>query len=404
MLIKRWRRIAAGCVLQSCWAVAICTALWAQSGGNDYLVTTVAGNGNSGFTGDGGLARYAQLANPGGLAIDSSGNLFIADTGNNRIRKVTPDGKITTIAGTGSPGFSGDGGPAISAQLSSPLAVAVDQIGNVYVLDSSYPPGVAVPGFATSRVRRITPDGRIEAFAGDPRLSMLDGGPATSTNIGQAFALTADSQGNLYIAHSITDRGANSGASVIRKVTRTGTISTVAGPSSATPLPVTPIAMISDTAGTLYFVSGGGSIRKLAPNGTLSEIVIPGLGSAIGVAIDASGSLYVGDGVYHKILRRTQVGAVTTVAGGGSMLVGDGGPANAVTLIGPQTLTADSAGNVFFTEVEGRYTNRVRKAILAPATSGCNYSLDSSIGASNQRFGPAGGGGSIGVQIGRAHV
>jgi sugar lactone lactonase YvrE len=145
------------------------TVLMAQTGG--YLITTVAGDGTAGFGGDGGLALYAELnlagysawsyTMPGpasGIAVDGSGDVFVADTLNNRIREVTPDGRIATIAGTGAPGFSGDGGPAVAAQLSQPTALAVDNSRTLYVLDQY-----------NGRIRRVSLEtGIISTYAGNP--------------------------------------------------------------------------------------------------------------------------------------------------------------------------------------------------------------------------------------------
>ena len=158
-------------------------------------------DGCSGFLGDGGPATSAQLVGPQGVAVDASGNIFIADTNNHRIRKVTPDGIISTIAGN-SPagpnpgavqgGFSGDGGPAVNAQLSFPADVALDSAGNVFIADGS-----------NNRIRKISPDGIITTVAGNgaPGYSG-DDGPATRASISNPFALAVDSAGNVYVADS----------------------------------------------------------------------------------------------------------------------------------------------------------------------------------------------------------
>jgi trimeric autotransporter adhesin len=156
------------------------------------IISTVAGNGQGGFSGDGGLATSAQLYGPGGgaLAVDSGGNLYIADAGNNRIRKVTPEGIITTAAGNGQPGFSGDGGPAASAQLKGPYGVAVDPAGNLYIGDTG-----------NNRIRKVTPGRTISTVAGNGQFgSSGDGGPATAAQFDSPWGLALDMAGNLYIA------------------------------------------------------------------------------------------------------------------------------------------------------------------------------------------------------------
>ena len=138
---------------------------FAQSG----IVTTVAGNGTAGFTGDGGPATAARLKKPGGVALDAAGNLFIADTWNHRIRKVTPGGVISTVAGNGTLGFSGDGGPATAAQLNYPSDMAVDAAGNLFIADTG-----------NHRIRKVTPGGVISTVAGNGTAGFSgDGGPAT---------------------------------------------------------------------------------------------------------------------------------------------------------------------------------------------------------------------------------
>ena len=175
------------------------------------IITTVAGNGSAGYSGDGGPATSAQLDGPEGVAVDGSGNLYIADTCNNRIRKVSATGIITTVAGNGSAGYSGDGGPATSAQLSLPAGVAVDGSGNLYIADSG-----------NNRIRKVSATGIITTVAGNgsPGYSG-DGGPATSAQLNQPAGVAVDASGNLYIADSSNNR--------IRKVSATGIITTVAG-------------------------------------------------------------------------------------------------------------------------------------------------------------------------------
>ena len=158
-------------------------------------LSRLAGTGASGFAGDGGPAVEAKLASPYGVAVDGSGNVYIADTNNSRIRKVAADGKITTLAGTGCCGYSGDGGPAAGAQLSNPFAVALDGAGNVFVADSS-----------NQRIRRIGVDGIISTVAGNGSSGFSgDSGPATGAQFLWPYGLTVDGSGNLYISiHPIT--------------------------------------------------------------------------------------------------------------------------------------------------------------------------------------------------------
>ena len=175
------------------------------------IITTIAGTGTAGYSGDGGQATSAQLNYPGGVAVDTEGDLFIADESNSRIRKVTPGGVITTAAGNGTPGYSGDGGQATSAQLNFPYGVAVDPQGNLYVADTS-----------NYRIRKVTSDGTITTFAGTGTFGFSgDGGPATSAQMTRAFGVALDTAGNVYFGDQSNFR--------IRKVDRGGTIATVAG-------------------------------------------------------------------------------------------------------------------------------------------------------------------------------
>jgi photosystem II stability/assembly factor-like uncharacterized protein/sugar lactone lactonase YvrE len=178
------------------------------------IVTTVAGTGVAGFSGDGGPAVKAQLNYPGGLAVDARGNLFVSDTWNHRVRRIDAStGIVTTVAGTGVAGFSGDGGPAVKAQFNYPLGLAIDTSGNLFVAES-----------AGQRVRKITAGGAIATTVAGTGVYGFsgDGGPATPAQLRSPTAVVVDASGNLFIADQVNNR--------IRKVTAgTGIITTIAG-------------------------------------------------------------------------------------------------------------------------------------------------------------------------------
>jgi sugar lactone lactonase YvrE len=251
---------------------------------NTGIITTFAGTGAFGFSGDGGPASKAQLANPNSVVVDSGGNLYITDAGNHRIRKVSRDGTITTVAGNGTIGSSGDGGPAISAQLNSPCALALDNAGNLYITDQN-----------DNRIRKVTASGVIATLAGVGLAGYSgDNGPAASAQLSNPLGIALDTIGNLYIA----DRGNNR----IRKVDTSGTITTVAGNGSVT-----------------FVLTDGG----LATNASLNQ--------PTGVAIDSAGNLFIADN-YSRIRKVSPSGIIVTVAGiGGASgnvgYTGDGGPA-----------------------------------------------------------------------------
>ena len=178
--------------------------------GLDGIMTTVAGNGIVGFGGDGGLAVDSSLNFPEGVAVDGAGNLYIADTQNHRVRQVSLDGTISTVAGTGTASFADDGRPAAAASLNFPTAVAVDGDGNLYIAD-----------FSNGRVRKVRA-GTISTVAGNGLFKYGgDGAAATSAFLDQPLGVAADSDGDFYIADTENHR--------IRKVTSDGTITTVAG-------------------------------------------------------------------------------------------------------------------------------------------------------------------------------
>ena len=324
-------------------------------------LTRVAGNSRPGYSGDGGPATSARLqlcCLAGGVAVDSAGNLFIADTGNSRIRRVSPSGIITTFAGIGTPGFSGDGGPATSARLNA-TSLATDGAGNLFIAG----------GY---RVRKVSPSGIITTVAGNGNYYFSgDGGPATDAAL-VAVGVAVDHAGNLFIADSIH----------IRKVSPDGIITTVAGNGTegfsgdggpATGAAVRAWGVAVDGAGNL-FIANVGSIREVNTSGIISTVAgggtdfgdgVPATSarlSALGIAVDGEGNLFIADPSFGRIRRVQPSGIITTVAGNGAtgfsnIASGDGGPATSVRLGSPWAVAADSSGNVFIAD---RENNRIR--------------------------------------------
>jgi uncharacterized protein (TIGR03437 family) len=231
----------------------------------DGIITRVAGTGSFGFDGDGGPATSARLAGPGGVVVDEAGNLYIADTGNHRIRKVSVDGVISTIAGNGVAGFAGDGGPATHAVLNSPQTIALDAEGNVFIADRQ-----------NYRIRKISTDGIISTIAGDGRLGFAgDGGDSRNAALSGVNGIAVDREGNLFLA--------DSGNSRIRKVGRNGVITTVAGNGSvqlsgdggaATLAGLSPSGVAVDSNGVIY-ISDTGSSRIRKVEGSISYLAAP---------------------------------------------------------------------------------------------------------------------------------
>jgi uncharacterized protein (TIGR03437 family) len=346
------------------------------------MLTLVAGNGTSGFSGDNGPATSAQLSAPCEIALDAAGNLYIPDPGNNRIRKVS-NGVITTVAGNGTKGYGGDSGPATNAELSSPGAVAVDAAGNLYIAD------------AGNQVIRKVSNGVITTVAGggtgctQQTDSWGDGCPATSAPLIQPAGMAVDTAGGVYIADA-SNR-------VVRKVSG-GIIGTVAGVTGnvvceiVTDLankgcPATlaelygPQSVALDAAGNLY-IADGSSIRAVsAATGVITTAAgtgTPGFGGDSGpatsaqlwnadsIALDAAGNLYIGD-CWNMRARKVSGGIITTIAGNGSGLGGDGGPAIGAQLDEPAGIAVDSAGDVFVGDLIDSRIRKVSSGVIAAA-------------------------------------
>ncbi len=343
-----------------------------------YQINTLGGTGDSGFSGDGGAGIAAMLASPHGVAADAQGHLYIADKYNHRIRKIAPDGSISTVAGTGAAGYSGDGAPAIRAQLNTPLDVAVDAQGRVYVVDHG-----------NHCIRSIDTSGIIQRLAGQcgAEGSVNDGKPARSAYLRRPSGIGIDAAGTVYIADSGNHR--------IRKVTADGIIQRVAGENRnggysgdggaaiAANLR-NPLDVASDTQGNVYIAdTDNHRIRKIDSNGRISTIAgahfgYTGDGSAAkyallykpsSLAIDGQNRLLIADSYNHRIRLIDAQDLIHTVAGSGLSEIGNGGffgddvLAGRARLFNPQGLGVDAQGRVFVADANN---HRVRK--LSPVS------------------------------------
>ncbi len=279
-------------------------------------VTTIAGNGAPRyFGGDNGPAVMARLSSPAAVAVDSQGNSYIADTANHRIRKITPTGIISTIAGTSDAGAKGDGGPAALAQLNAPRSVAIDSFGNLYIADSG-----------NNEIRKITPGGIIAPF---------------STELSDPEGVAMDANGMVYIA----DTGNNQ----VLQITPSGGTIKLATASK-------PVALVVDAAGNV-FVSESARVLKIAPNGAVS-VVADGLNAPAGLAFTSAGDLLIAETGANRIQRLTSAGSLTPVAGTGAAgFSGEGGAAIAAQLDSPSGLLVASDGTIWIAD---QGNNRIR--------------------------------------------
>ncbi|GAA2657293.1 RICIN domain-containing protein [Streptomyces lunalinharesii] len=348
------------------------TAQAASTGGEVSAppISTVAGTGVGGFSGDDGPAVSAQLRNPYEVAVDTTGALYVSEFNNHRVRKITTDGKISTLVGTGTKGFSGDCGPAVSAQLNYPRGVAVDGAGAVYIADSS-----------NHRVRKVTADGKICTVAGTGTEGFSgDGGPATAAQLNSPRGVAVDSTGVLYVSEYDNRR--------IRKITTDGKISTVAGtgtagsdgdggPAASAQLSH-PRGVAVGRASDLYIADEGHHrVRRIAADGKISTVAGTGtkgfsgdggpataaqLDGPFGVAVDSIGTLYIAEFSNHRVRKVTADGKISTVAGSDTAgFDGDDGPATSAQLNKPTGLAVDRADTLYIAD---HANHRVRKVAL----------------------------------------
>ena len=303
-------------------------------------ISTVAGTGRPGYSGDGSAAVAARIKNPSGIAVDGSGDVLFADMGNNRIRMINPAGIITTVAGTGKPGYSGDGSAAALASINHAEGVAIDAKGNIYISDTG-----------NNRVRIISPAGIITTIAGTGRPGYGgDGGPATSARLNRPAGVAVDSSGRIYIADCYNQR--------VRVIDTSGTITTLAGTGKA------------------------GYAGDEGP-ATSARLNFPS-----GVAVDASGNVYISDWHNQRVRMVDASGTINTLAGTGKAgFSGDGSAAGSAMLNYPFGVAVDASGDVFVADSKN---NRVRmvegpsyplpvSTIASPASGVAAYSGGSGI-------------------------
>jgi hypothetical protein len=270
----------------------------------------LAGTGVPGYLGDSGPAVGAQLIEPMGVAVDAAGDVLVADL-SNRIRKITPDGDITTVAGSGIAGFAGDGGPATNAQLNHPTGVVVDAAGGILIADQH-----------NYRIRRVDPSGTITTVAGTGLAAgHRDGGPATKADLNLPTTLALDAEGGILIAEM--------GERLIRRIDPDGTISTIAGDGG----------------------SGYDGDNKPATDASLTK--------PTGLAVTPAGDVLIADQGDKRVRRVDASGIIHTIAGNGiDVSAGDGGPASKASLSEPTSLLVDRSRRVLVTE--GGASTRVR--------------------------------------------
>ena len=306
------------------------------------VVTTFAGSASGYSDGQGTAARFNS---PGGITIDSAGNLYVADGGNYRIRKITPSGNVTTIAGS-SGGYADGQGTA--ARFNGPYGITIDSLGNLYVADT-----------VNNRIRKITSAGVVTTIAGSS--GGYADGQGTDAQFNWPYGIAVDSSGNLYVADTNNNR--------IRKITPSGLVTTIAAQFNK------PRGITIDSSGNLYVADSLNSvIRKITPSGLVTTIAGSGVGYAdgiggdarfnapTGITIDSSGILYVVDQYNARLRKITPSGNVTTIAGSSTHGYADGIGGDAKFYY-PMGTTIDSAGNLY---VADTVNNRIRKITFIP--------------------------------------
>lgn len=341
-------------------------------------IKTYAGNGfgastgSGGYTGDNGIATFAELNSPTGVCFDGAGNIYIADRGNNVVRKVNTAGIITTFAGNGTSGYSGDLGPAITAQLNKPYGVAADLDGNIYISD-----------YGNNVIRRVSTGGVISTYAGKGVAGFSgDGAAATAAKLNSPEGITFDNNNNLYIADAENH--------AIRMVDPSGGISTIAGngtfgytgdggPAFTAKLH-SPAGVAVDLYGNIYIADYlNNVVRKIDVTGTISTYAGNGVigysgdgGSAVsakmhfpsGVSVYGFGDLYISDQGNNAIRMVDNAGVIHTIAGTGTNgYIGDGGLAVVAQISSPKAVSVDGLNRVFIADYDNNVIREVSSVV-----------------------------------------
>ncbi len=360
----------------------VCTGLGVRA----QNIITVAGTGYAGFNGDGKIATLAEIDGQTGAAIDQEGNVYISDFNSNRIRKVAPGGTITTVAGTGTPGFAGDGGPATAAKIFGPMGIALDKSGNIYFADNY-----------NQRIRKINmASGIISTIAGSGESGFAgNGAPATLAKFQSPEGIAVDAAGNVYV----TDCDNN----CIRKIGTNGIITAYAGNAigkgtglgnysgdgkSALNAELNhPKGLTVDAQGNVYFADCfNHRIRKVNTSGIITTVAGEGnadyngdgraatsasLNYPVDVTTDAAGNLFISDHANHRVRMVNKQGTISTVAGNGQLgFGGDGELATLAKLANPSFVEIGSNGNLYIGDNDN---SRVRMVIFSTATSVTNH-------------------------------
>lgn len=342
--------------------------------GYSQTISTIAGTGIIGYSGDGGQATSATLNYIYFVLTDANGNTYVSDYSANVVRKIASNGIITTFAGNGNGGFGGDGGPATSATFNRPIGLCIDKGGNIYIADNK-----------NQCVRKVDVSGKITTIAGTPGSAGFDGdgGPATSAHLSDPNGLAIDTAGNIYVGDYYNNR--------IRKISKSGIITTVAGNGSSSyngdNIPATsaaiylPITLATDVTGNLFICDGNHRLRKVdkatgiittvAGNGSYTASGDGGPATAAGVDpisvfVEASGNIIISDFYNSRIREVSTDGKISTIAGTGTAgYNGDNIAANTAKLSNQIGITEDATGSIYIAD---RGNARVRKVTFAIPT------------------------------------
>jgi uncharacterized repeat protein (TIGR01451 family) len=351
------------------------------------IITTVAGNGTSGYSGDSGAATNAELNGPAGVAVNGGGELLIADTQNARIRKVTTGGIISTVAGTGVQGYSGSNGLAASAQLLYPEAVTSDSFGNLYIGDET-------------SLRKVTTNGEITTIAGTGAFEYLgDVGPATTFPVGPVGSVAVDPSGNLFMVDYVRVQEISNGilTNVFAQSPADGSLASLSQVGAQ--------VVARDTSGNLYFIDGN-LVRRVDTMGVVITVAGTGkdgyagdggpatmaqLSYPTGLAVDSFGNLYIADSG-SRVRKVSRDGTISTFAGTLSPdFSGDGGPAIEAQLWLPLGLACDSAGNLYIADDQNQRVRKVTRAGIISTVAGngtAGFSGDGSLAINAELHGP----------------